>query len=190
VSGAAAPSLAALLLAMGLALGGGPATASEMLGEQQSAWIYAHAGQEIPLGDGESLVIYPPLSLAWIFDGETLVEDGRVIAAADGGLAIDWRHSGLRALPKEPPDLDPGRAGSPHPLAAAYDALLGRPLARALAPLPAGARFDAFGAIRASDDSVILGLWQNRGTNLRVTLADGRTHLFSLAELAQATQTE
>lgn len=100
-------------------------------------------------------VLYAPLNRLWLLDeADTVVEHAyiEVKQTPFDNLVLHWTHW----LDEDISDILPAAAqipvftveiDTPHPLAAAYDALLTKPLAQATGPLPAGAYFSAGGHV-------------------------------------------
>ena len=100
-------------------------------------------------------VLYAPLNRLWLLDEmDTVVEHAyiEVKQTPFDHLVLHWTHW----LDRDISDSLPAAAQipafsvestAPHPLAVQYDALLSKPLARALAPLPARAYFSVGGHV-------------------------------------------
>ena len=121
----------------------------------------------------ERFVLYAPLNQLWLLDGAGAVVDYADIEVRQtpfDHLVLHWMQFSDAAVS----DIIPAAArmspftvtgDTPHPLASAYDALLTRPLVRAIYPLPVGAYFSASGHI-FDDAGAHIGEWNNYGPEI------------------------
>ncbi len=122
-------------------------------------------------------VLYAPLNRLWLLDDMDTVVEHAYIAVKQkpfDHLLLHWTHWQDRDIA----DILPAAAQlpvftvestTPHPLATAYDALLAKPLARALAPLPAGAYFSAAGHVFDAAGAQIAD-WDSYGPQIALRL--------------------
>ena len=151
-------------------------------------------------------VFYAPLSVIWLLDGSG--DTTRVRAAGAMRLGGDtsgppfvvthW-DDGTRTTFTFPDSLPSLLAVSatPHPLARFHDRLLARPLARPIADLPAGGRFERYagqaggGVVRLPQAWTPVAvpaspLWRSLGDHIAVTRDDGSTALLHWRDLETA----
>ncbi|MDE0715646.1 MAG: hypothetical protein OXI10_12400 [Gammaproteobacteria bacterium] len=151
-------------------------------------------------------VFYAPLSVISLLDGSG--DTTRVRAAGVmrlGGdtsgppfVVTDW-DDGTRTTFTFPDSLPSLLAVSatPHPLARFHDRLLARPLARPIADLPAGGRFERYagqaggGVVRLPQAWTPVAvpaspLWRSLGDHIAVTRDDGSTALLHWRDLETA----
>ena len=153
---------------------------------------------------GTYAVFYAPLSVIWLLDdvqedqssadwnivsGQILRED-----TPDGGIIrFEW-HDGIDfeyRWPEPFPELRAGRER--HILAIKHDRLLASELARPVAGLPVGSRFDTDGVVRPhsdQSDEASVTFWRSEGTAIRLHRSDGTLELVDIDDLLLALEPE
>ena len=172
--------------------------------EAQKAWVLAHAGRAVLLGDDLAVVFHPETNSAWLEADGTVLDSGTLVVMGDDPhLAIQWHSGQTQALPGTPPPAD-RISKSPSSLATAYDQLTRAPLAAAVPPLPPGTLFEPNGLLRlptgegegrteavtasqADQARDVMGLWQPRGDLIALSL-EGQAFTLSVPDLARATR--
>ena len=156
------------------------------------------AGSDDPI----PAVFHAPLSSLWLLGEPADNTEPEVLSTArlernvadgDAGLFVIWDQIGLTTLigPGLLPNIT--STGQPHPLAIFHNRLLTLPLARPVAGLPEGTRFEApvggstTGLVRIPGDaSGIAMLWQSLGDHIVITKPDGQTSTLRWQELDAA----
>ena len=147
-----------------------------------------HAVTVTLAGRPEQAVFYAPLSVFWLLDAtapEPTVQDTVHLTRSENRIFATRNGVTLLVGPEMLTQDSPGSDAVQHPLARFHDRLLSVPLARPLAGLPAGSRFDPGGTLR-QPGATRAGLWESHGDHIVITRSDGRSETFHWSTLDAA----